>query len=127
MMAAIFDLNGDTFDVDVVSLQREFVHSPAGNICTTQDGIVHYDPDKVYCHYDVTFRSRPGQEAELNRLWDYLLHPIVHSCTFPDGDSSICQSMYVQNGSQSLLYTKGETTRWGELKVRFVAAEPRWL
>ena len=48
MMAAIFDLNGDTFDVDVVSLQREFVHSPAGNVCTTQDGIVNYDPDKVY-------------------------------------------------------------------------------
>lgn len=126
-MAAVFDLNGDTFKVDVVSLQREFVHGPEENVCITQDGIIHYEPDKVYCHYDVTFRSRPGEEDELNRLWDYLLVPMAHLCTFPDGNRSVSQYMYVKNGSQSLLYTQGETTRWGELKVRFIAVEPRRL
>ena len=126
-MAAIFDLNGDEFQVDVVSLQREFTHQPQENVCTTQDGMVHYDPDKVYCHYDMVLRAKPGKENELNRLWNYLLLPRLHICTFPDGDSSICQQMYVSSGKQSLVYTQGQTSRWGELKVRFVGAEPRWL
>lgn len=123
-MAAIFELNGDQFDVDVVSLEREFTHGPNAAQDITLDGQVHYGPADAYCHYTMTVRAKPGCEEALNELWDYLLIPGMHECAFPYGSGMISQSMYVTGGKQSLICTKAGN-RWGELTVRFLAAQPR--
>lgn len=127
---AVFELNGDQFDVDVVSLEREFTHGPDARQEMLLDGTVHYEPQSAYCHYTMTVRAKPGLEAALDDLWEYLLIPMVHECSFPYGRTRINQKMFVTGGKQSLLYQQGETTRWGELTLHLIAAEPRrmpWL
>ena len=124
-MAAVFELNGDQFDVDVVSLEREFTHGPKAAEDIMLDGTVHYEPENAYCHYTMTVRAKPGCEEALNELWDYLLLPVVHDCSFPYGSGRIHQMMYVTGGKQSLVYTQQGTTRWSDLTLHLIGAEPR--
>lgn len=124
-MGELFELNGDQFDVDVVSLEREFNHGPEARQEQLLDGQVHYEPKNAYCHYTMTVRARPGMEQALNDLWEYLMIPMVHQCSFPYGSTRINQKMFVTGGKQSLLYDREDTTRWGELTVHLIAAEPR--
>lgn len=124
-MAAVFELNGEAFDVDVVSLEREFSHGPNYTQGVTLDGTVHYEAQDAYCHYTMTVRARPGQEEALNDLWEYLLIPTVHECSVPYGSGTINQLMYVTGGKQSLICAQPGATRWGELTLKLVAAEPR--
>ena len=124
-MAAVFELNGEQFDVDVVSLEREFTHGRTATEDILLDGTVHYEPENAYCHYTMTVRAKPGMEDALNDLWEYLLMPMVHDCVFPYGSGRISQRMYVTGGKQALLHTREGVTRWGDLTLHMIAAEPR--
>ena len=123
-MAAVFELDGETFDVDVVSLEREFTHG-AKKAEVLLDGTVHYEPENVYCHYSMTVRAKPGREEELDRLWDQLLLPMIHDCSLPYGSDRISQSMYVTGGKQALIYNRQGKSCWGDLTLQLIAAEPR--
>lgn len=125
MMEPVFDLDGELFYVDVISLEREFTFPAADTGGTTMDGMVHYDAATAYCHYTMTVRARPGKEDDLNMLWDHLVASPVHACYFPYGSSRISQEMYVTGGKQSLVCARQGLYSWGELTLHFMAAEPR--
>lgn len=125
MMAPVFDMDGENYDVDVVSLEREFSIPAAASDGTTLDGTVHRDPVGSYCHYTAVFRAKPGKEEELNALWEQAMQPIIHVCHFPYGSSAINQRMYITGGKQALVRSRLEQVSWGELTLHFIAAEPR--
>ena len=112
-MRQYFEVNGNLFNVDVITFERQFENLLTENAGTTQDGLFHWDA-KGQETYLACFRARPGQEQQLDELWRELLRNQVHSCAFPEGS----RDAYVQSCRQVLDSTRGGY-HWGDLEVRF--------
>lgn len=127
MTDPLFTLDGESYGVDVLSLQREFAVAEADGACLTMDGTHRRQPLGTYYHYTITVRCRQGNEAELERFWQTISRPAESiECCFPYGDSRLTQRMYVQSGSQALLDSVGGN-RWGTVTVRFLGTLPQVL
>lgn len=124
MLEPIFTIDGQPFELDVVSLTREFSITQAAPNCVTMDGTWHREPLGSLCHYQITLRCRDNQE-ELERFWEVISQPKESIlCCFPYGQQTLTQRMYVESGSQKLLDMRGEN-RWDSITVRFLGLEPR--
>ena len=124
MTEPLFWIDGESFEVQVTALQREFAILQATEPCVTMDGICHREPLGSYCHYKMTVAAHrdPG---ELERFWEKVSQPVESfGCVFPYGQQTLTQEMYVESGSQALLDAKGEN-RWGSITLRFLGKAPR--
>ena len=124
MYEPLFTIDGQSFDVDVVSLQREFSLAEAHPAAMTLDGSFHRELTGSYCNYQLTVRTR-RDPRELERFWEAVSAPKeTITCTFPYGDGVLTQQMFVQSGTQALTGAVG-TNRWDSITLRFVGAKPR--
>lgn len=124
MLEPLFTIDGESFDVEVVSLRREFALNQAHPAAMTLDGSFHRELTGSYCHYRLTVRTRrdPG---ELERFWEAVSAPKeTLTCTFPYGDGWLTQQMFVESGTQELTDAVG-ANRWDAITLRFVGAKPR--
>lgn len=125
MKEYLFTIDGETFDVEVVKLEREFVVSESAQPRQMADGSICRMIDGTYIHYTMTVRSGRNPN-ELEAFWEKISRPAsVVVCRFPYGRRTISQKMYVQKGSQQMLHQSDKGNRWGEITIRFLAQEFR--
>ena len=123
-MDELFLLDGESYYLEVLSLTREFEIRQQNEPCHTLDGACHRQLLGTYCHYTMTVRSR-GDQAELERFWNAVSRPVSYiECTFPYGQDTLTQKMYVESGSQGLLdATAGNL--WDTITIRFRGLQPQ--
>ena len=119
-MALAFEIDDESFEMFAVEFQREFSKPLAETAATTLDGRLRYETEGPYCYYTLQVRPAPGEEADLERLWDKLSRPKVFSCVFYCGDHRIVEDMYVTECKQKLQHIEDGKPYWGGLTVRFL-------
>ena len=120
----LFTLDGESYGVDVMALEREFEIREALPGCITLDGTYHRELLGTYYHYTLTVCCRQDRQ-ELERFWEKVSQPnVCILCSFPYGDGFLTQEMFVEAGIQALPDTRGEN-RWDKVTVRFRGKTPQ--
>ena len=121
-----FRMDGNAYDVDVLTLTRRFSIAETGTKDITQDGEIHRDLTGTYYNYTMIVAERHGNRAELDRFWEDISKPVAcHVCEFPYGQKLLTQRMFVQTGAQDIRRLETGKTSWGEIAVEFIAKKPR--
>ena len=127
-MITQFILDGETYNVQVMSLSRSFEIKEAIAAKLTQSGSIYRDLVGTYYNYQMTVREKNGDREALDAFWETISSPVTsHECTFPYNQSVLSQKMYVKAGSQdiNILYEGG--AYWRDITVQFFAKEPKVL
>ena len=125
-MITQFMMDGETYNVQVMSLKRSFDIKEAIAAKYTQSGDIYRDLVGTYYNYTITVRERNGDREALDAFWNAISSPVTsHDCVFPYNQSTLSQRMYVKSGSQDIsrLYEDGAT--WKDITVQFIAKEPK--
>lgn len=125
-MIAQFMMDGETYNVQVMSLKRSFEIKEAIAAKYTQSGDIYRDLVGTYYNYTITVRERNGDREALDAFWNAISRPVVsHDCVFPYNQETLSQRMYIKNGSQDIsrLYENGAV--WKDITVQFIAKEPK--
>lgn len=125
MMEQLFYIDGVAYNVRVLSLTRKFAVTETGISGRTQDGQMYRDLFGTYYNYAMTVAQR-GEDAEaLDAFWQTVSDPTVsHLCTFPYGQKTLTQRMYVKAGQQALQRVEADQNLWGQVELEFVAMAP---
>lgn len=127
-MTDVFQMDGKVYDVDVVELRRDFAVEDTENSGKTMDGAMYREPLGTYYHYTMTVRAKPGNRTAMDDFWEAISQPVVsHVCTFPYGQRTLTQRMYVTSGEQALVRMSARGNLWGEASVSFTAIAPKVL
>lgn len=121
----VFLLDGVPYNVNVLELTRKFSVMDTDKSGRTMDGVMFRDVIGTYYNYTMTVAVRDGDEAALDAFWNAISRPDEsHACTFPYGQRTLTQQMYVTSGSQSLQMMRENKNQWGEIQVNFIAMAP---
>lgn len=125
-MTELFILDGISYNVDVMSLAREFsvVENAASGV--TQNGEIYRDPIGTYYNYTMTVAQKGNDFSSLDAFWDAISTPDVsHVCVFPYNQTTMTQRMYVTAGTQNVRRIRPGRVEWDEIVVSFTAMAPK--
>lgn len=121
----IFKIDGESFDVGVVQLERgtEFLDKFAER---TEDGILRRQLIGVYFNYYLSFPKINSNMAEYERLFNKISEPVeFHTVTVPGTKEDYTFIAYISAQKDSIIKWKENGNHvWGGLKVSFIAQEP---
>lgn len=121
----VFSMDGMPYNVSVLELTRKFSVMDTDKSGRTMDGIMFRDVIGTYYNYTMTVAARDGDEDALESFWEAISRPDEsHACTFPYGQKTLTQHMYVTSGSQDLKMMREGKNEWGEIQVNFIAMAP---
>ena len=121
----VFQMDGKSYNVRVLSLKRNFTLEEKGKTGRTQDGQMFRDLFGTYYHYTMKIAEQVGDRAGLEAFWEAISQPKnSHICTFPYGQSTLTQKMYVTGGEQELKRMGADGNLWGEIQIDFLAVAP---
>ena len=129
-MAALFTVDGNSYDVMVTKLTRSFSILDSEKTGRTADGEMFRDVIGTFYNYKMTIQARSSGagSGSLEELWELLSSPTVsHVCTFPYGQTTMTQRMYITSGEQAVNRVENGSTHWGSIELSFVAMSPRRL
>lgn len=125
-MITQFLMDGQAYNVQVMSLKRSFDIKEAIAAKYTQSGEIYRDLVGTYYNYTITVREKDGDREALDAFWDAVSSPVAsHECVFPYNQETLSQKMYVKTGSQDIsrLYEDGAV--WKDITIQFIAKEPK--
>lgn len=122
----VFRMDGISYNVSVTALNRKFSVMDTDKSGRTQDGRMYRDIIGTFYNYTMTVSERNGDAAALESFWAAISDPtrVSHICTFPYGQRTLTQEMYVTSGDQPLERMDKDGNHWGELSVNFIAMNP---
>lgn len=121
-----FMLNGVAYNVQVTKLTRKFSVMDSDKSGRTQNGDMYRDPIGTFYNYTMTVEPYSGDTAAMDAFWEAISQPVTsHVCTFPYGQNTLTQRMYITSGEQDLRLLKPDAAYWGELTVNFIAMSPK--
>ena len=122
-MLNIVVLDGITYDVDVISIDRtaDMLDKYANR---TEDGELHRELIGVYFNYQLKFG--PGVNIdEYNRLWEKLTEAVAfHTVTVPYGNGSYTFVAYFASVKDQLMLKERQDNFFNNLSVNFIARSP---
>lgn len=121
-MTAPITIDGDTYEVPVISIKRtaDFLDKFAER---TVDGKLHRELIGVYFNYQLKFGQ--AAMADYSALWEKLTEPEeFHTVVIPDEDGDLTFSAYFSGISDEMVKVSGESRYWKNLTVNFIAREP---
>lgn len=122
----VFLIDGIAYNVHVTSLVRKFSVLDTDKSGRTLDGKMYRDPIGTFYNYSMTVAPKDGDVASMDAFWETISQPAVcHNCTFPYGQATLTQEMYITSGEQGVQRISYDKTYWGELNLNFVAMEPK--
>lgn len=122
----VFTMDGIAYQVDVTNLVCKFSVLDTEQTGRTQDGRLYREPIGTFYNYSMTVASKSNHRADFDAFWEAISRPVVsHICTFPYGQQTLSQRMYVTSGEKALRLLKPEFADWGEVTVNFIATEPQ--
>lgn len=121
-----FTLDGKNYNVRVMSLKRVFKVLDTDKTTRFLNGGIYRDIVGTYYNYEMTVSSRQNDMASLDALWDAVSQPAdSHVCVFPYNQHKMTQRMYITSGEQQLKNISPSMYQWGEIKLSFVATDPK--
>ena len=79
----------------------------------------------TYYHYTMTVAQRGDDAESLEAFWQAVSTPAVsHICTFPYGQQTLTQRMYIKAGQQILQHRDALKNHWGTVEIEFIAMAP---
>ena len=127
-MITQFLLDGESYNVQVMSLKRSFEIKDAVQASETQDGSIYRLPIGTYYNYSMTVREKDGDRNSLDKFWDVISQPVAsHVCVFPYNQTTITQKMYVTAGNQEIQRLFMDGAVWKDITINFIAQAPRVL
>lgn len=124
-MEQIFWMDGKAYNVRVLSLTRKFAITETAISGRTQDGQMYRDLFGTYYNYSMTVAQRGDDAGALDAFWQAVSEPkISHLCTFPYGQKTLTQRMYIKAGQQALARRQDGKNRWESLEIEFIAMAP---
>ena len=124
-MIEVFTVDGVAYNVHVTELVRKFSVLDSDTSGRTMDGEMYRDPIGTFYNYTMTVQGRSGDNNALDAFWEAISQPVAsHVCTFPYGQKTLTQRMYVTSGEQGLKLLGENSADWGELTVNFIAMCP---
>ena len=127
-MITQFIMDGETYNVQVMSLKRTFEIKEAIAAKLTQSGGIYRDLVGTYYNYQMTVREKNGDREAMDAFWEEVSKPVPsHTCTFPYNQSVLTQKMYVKTGSQDISRLYEDGAYWRDITIQFIAKEPKVL
>ncbi len=122
----VFTMDGIAYPVDVTNLVCKFSVLDTEQTGRTQDGRLYREPIGTFYNYSMTVAPKSNHRADFDAFWEAISKPVAsHVCTFPYGQQTLSQRMYVTSGEKALRLLKPEFADWGEVTVNFIATEPQ--
>lgn len=127
-MITQFLMDGVEYNVQVMSLRRQFEVKDALPQKVAQSGDIYRNPVGTYYHYILVVREKDGDRESFDRFWDDVSKPVEnHVCVFPYNQSMITQKMYIATGHQDIVRLESNGAEWHDITVHYKAAEPKVL
>ncbi len=125
-MINVFTMDGVAYNVSVTKLTRKFSVLDSEKSGRTQDGEMYRDPIGTFYNYSMTVQARNGDNAAMDAFWEAISQPVAsHVCTFPYGQKTLTQRMYITAGEQDMRLLTEQSSHWGEVNINFVAMSPK--
>lgn len=125
-MITQFIMDGETYNVQVMSLKRSFEIKEAISAKYTQSGDIYRDLVGTYYNYTITVREKNGDREALDAFWNAISSPVAsHNCVFPYNQTTLSQKMYVKTGVQAIGRLREDGASWKDITVQFIAKEPK--
>jgi hypothetical protein len=119
-------IDGRTYDVHVDEITRTFTIKQSQNSgATIGIGAPEIlDPLGTYIGHTIRFRAKPGQEHELEKLWEYVLQPRYRGVMVDIvyGQGTLKYEAKITTGTQPLKRIDPETNKvyWGVFSLNIV-------
>lgn len=121
-----FLMDGVAYNVIVSKLTRKFSVQDTSKTGRTQSGDMYRDVIGTFYNYAMTVEQMGTDAAALEAFWEAISQPVdSHLCTFPYGQVTLTQRMYITSGEQDVVQLTPERTDWGVLNVSFIAMSPK--
>ncbi len=125
-MIDVFTMDGISYNVRVTKLTRKFSVLDSDKSGRTQNGEMYRDPIGTFYNYSMTVQPKNGDVAAMDAFWEAISQPVTsHVCTFPYGQKTLTQRMYITSGEQDVLRLAEHITHWGEVTMNFIAMSPK--
>ena len=113
-------------DIVIKELQRNFSVADGQNAGRDLAGGMLRDIIGTYYNYTMSFGSKSGNPEAYELLFELLSRPVPsHTISFPFGNQTITQQMYVANGGDILKrFSQGGANQFTDMTVNFVAMKP---
>lgn len=127
-MITQFLIDGESYNVQVMSLKRSFEIKDAIRASETQNGSIYRLPLGTYYNYSMTVRVKDGDRASFDKFWETISKPVAsHVCVFPYNQTTMTQKMYVTSGSQEIARLYADGAAWQDITINFIAQAPKVL
>ena len=113
-------------DIVLRGLQRSFSVADGKNAGRDLAGGMMRDIIGTYFNYSLDFGSKSFSPDTYEELVEILSAPVAyHTVSFPFGNKTITQKMYVTNGQDTLRkFRANENNQFSDLSINFIAMKP---
>lgn len=122
---SVFTIDGNTYDVEIVSLKRKFSVLDGDKAGRASDGSMMRNIIGTYYNYSMQLNTDRLSRSQYDELYEILSAPQdSHTVILPYGRGTITQQMYVTGGEDDLRIDD-EGNIWDNLSIEFVAMTPK--
>jgi hypothetical protein len=122
----IFKINGETPNVNVISLQRAANVLDGSNAGRLKNGDMMRDIIGTYYNYTIEVSPKASDTAAYNDLYETITAPVEsYPVELPFGQSTLKFDAYTASAEDSLRYTNGTRNHWRGLKFTMTAKAPQ--
>lgn len=121
---ALFSIDGEEFNIPLVSLKRE--SSVLDKYATrTEGGDLQREIIGVYYNYTLTFPNLNIDREEYDRLWQKVTEPVeFHNFIVPSSGGTFSFRGYITTGGDELKRSRDGKHYWGGLSIKLIAKAP---
>lgn len=123
---AVFTLDGRSFNVVVTSLQRKASVLDGQSAGRVLSGRMERDIIGTYYNYSIELDTASMSVTDYDALYEALTAPVKsHTLVAPYGQGTISFEAYVTGADDTLKIMTPAKNLWGDLRINFVAMEPK--
>lgn len=124
---SVFTIDGNTYDVEIVSLKRKFRVLDGNKAGRASDGSMMRNIIGTYYNYSMQLNTDRLSRSQYDELYEILSAPQdSHTVILPYGRGTITQQMYVTgNGGEDDLKIDDKGNIWDGLSIEFIAMTPK--
>ena len=121
---AVFTIDGNSYDVEIVSLKRKFSVLDGDKAGRAADGSMMRNIIGTYYNYSMQINTDRLSRSDYDSLYEILSAPVdSHTVVLPYGRTTLTQKMYVTGGEDDLKIDDNGNI-WDNLSIEFVAMTP---
>ena len=121
---AVFKIDGNSYDVEIVSIKRKFSVLDGDKAGRAADGSMMRNIIGTYYNYSMQINTERLSRSDYDSREELLSAPAdSHTVGLPSGRTTLTQKMYVTGGEDDLRIDNNGNI-WDNLSIEFVAMTP---